>query len=33
MPKYLLHGSYTVEGVKGVIKDGGTGGKNVVKQL
>lgn len=33
MPKYLLHGSYTVEGVKGVIKDGGTGRKDAVKQL
>jgi len=33
MPKYLFHGSYTVEGVKGVIKDGGTGRKDAVKQL
>ncbi len=33
MPKYMFHGSYTVEGVKGVIKDGGTGRKDAVKQL
>lgn len=24
MPKYLLAGSYTTEGVKGLLKDGGT---------
>ena len=24
MPKYLLHGSYTEEGLKGLIKEGGT---------
>jgi uncharacterized protein with GYD domain len=24
MPKYLLHASYTAEGVKGLLKDGGT---------
>ena len=24
MPKYLYHGSYTDEGLKGLIKDGGT---------
>ncbi len=33
MPKYLFHGSYTVEGLKGVTRDGGTGRKNAVKQL
>ncbi len=33
MPQYMFHGSYTVEGLKGVIKDGGTGRKNAVKQL
>lgn len=33
MAKYLFHGSYTAEGVKGVIKDGGTGRKDAVKQL
>jgi uncharacterized protein with GYD domain len=25
MAKYLLHGSYTLEGLKGLIKEGGTG--------
>jgi uncharacterized protein with GYD domain len=25
MPKYLMHGSYTGEGIKGLAKDGGTG--------
>jgi uncharacterized protein with GYD domain len=24
MPRYLVHGSYTVEGVKGLLKDGGS---------
>jgi uncharacterized protein with GYD domain len=24
MPKYLLHGSYTLEGLKGLIKEGGS---------
>jgi len=24
MPKYLLHGSYTLEGVKGLLKEGGS---------
>ena len=24
MSKYLLHGSYTEEGLKGILKDGGT---------
>ena len=24
MPKYLLHGSYTAEGAKGLIKEGGS---------
>jgi uncharacterized protein with GYD domain len=33
MAKYLFHGSYTAEGVKGLIKDGGTGRKDAVKQL
>ncbi len=33
MPKYLWHGSYTVEGVKGVVKDGGTGRTDAVKRL
>jgi uncharacterized protein with GYD domain len=25
MPKYLVHGSYTPEGMKGLLKEGGTG--------
>ena len=33
MPKYLWHGSYTVEGLKGVMKDGGTGRRDAIKQL
>jgi len=33
MPKYLVHGSYTVEGVKGLVKDGGTGRVDAVKRL
>ncbi len=33
MPKYLYHGSYTIEGVKGVVKDGGTGRVDAVKKL
>ena len=24
MPKYLIHGSYTLEGVRGLIKEGGS---------
>lgn len=27
MPKYLSHGSYTLEGVKGVVKEGGSARK------
>ena len=30
MAKYLIRGSYTVEGVKGVLKDGGTGRRKAV---
>jgi uncharacterized protein with GYD domain len=33
MPKYLAHASYTVEGVKGLIKDGGSKRREVVEQL
>ena len=32
MPKYLLQASYTSEGVKGLIKDGGTKRRAVVEQ-
>lgn len=31
MPKYLIQGSYTVEGIKGVLKEGGSGRRAAVK--
>ena len=33
MPKYLFHGSYTAAGVKGLLKDGGTGRRAAAQQL
>ena len=33
MPKYLVQGSYTVEGVKGLVKDGGSKRRAVLDQL
>lgn len=33
MPKYLLQVNYTVEGAKGVLKDGGTARREVVEKL
>ena len=30
MARYLLQGSYTTEGIKGVLKDGGTGRREAV---
>lgn len=33
MPKYLFQGSYTVEGLRGLLKDGGTKRREVVAQL
>ena len=33
MPKYLLHGSYTLEGVKGLIKDGGSKRRAAFEQV
>ncbi len=33
MPKYLFHGHYTSEGLKGVLKDGGTGRRSAVEKL
>ena len=33
MPKYLITGSYTREGVKGLLKDGGTRRRQVVEDL
>ena len=33
MPKYLISGSYVGEGIKGLLKDGGTKRKQAVEQL
>ncbi len=33
MPKYMTVASYTSEGTKGVIKDGGTGRRKAVEQV
>ena len=33
MPKYLMMASFTPEGVRGVLKDGGTGRRAAVDQL
>ncbi len=33
MAKYLIRGSYTAEGIRGVLKDGGTARVQAVKQL
>ena len=33
MPKYLIRGSYTEDGLKGVLKDGGSKRVEAVKQL
>ena len=33
MPKYLYQGSYTVEGVKGLLSDGGSKRRQVVSDL
>lgn len=32
MAKYLIQGSYTSEGIKGVLKEGGSGRKHAVEQ-
>lgn len=32
MPKYLIQGSYMSEGVKGVLKEGGSGRRQAVEQ-
>src|SRR5579864_4877220 len=32
MGRYLFHGSYSLDGVKGVIKDGGTGRRKAVEE-
>ena len=33
MPKYLLHVSYTAEGAKGVLKEGGTARQQAARRL
>ncbi len=33
MPKFLVKASYTVEGLKGLLKDGGTKRRQVVEQM
>jgi uncharacterized protein with GYD domain len=33
MPKYLFQGSYTAEGARGVLKDGGSGRRAAVEKL
>ena len=33
MPKYLFSGSYIGEGIKGLLKDGGSGRKEAVENL
>jgi uncharacterized protein with GYD domain len=33
MAKYLFHGNYTVDGIRGVRKEGGTGRKQAVSEL
>lgn len=33
MPKYLIEASYTTEGVKGLLKEGGTGRRAAVEKL
>ena len=33
MPKYLCQGSYTEDGVKGIVKEGGSKRKTIVEQL
>ncbi|WP_113699506.1 GYD domain-containing protein [Nonomuraea lactucae] len=33
MPKYLIQASYTVDGIKGVLRDGGTGRRQAVDRL
>ncbi len=33
MPKYLVQGSYTVEGMRGLLKSGGSARRAVVKEM
>ncbi len=33
MPKFLLKASYTAEGIKGLLREGGTGRRSAIEQL
>jgi uncharacterized protein with GYD domain len=33
MPKYLLHGNYVGEGIKGLLKEGGTSRRGAIEKL
>ncbi|MBW7886199.1 MAG: GYD domain-containing protein [Caldilineaceae bacterium] len=33
MPKYMLQGTYTIEGLRGVLKEGGSARKKAVEEL
>jgi uncharacterized protein with GYD domain len=33
MPRYMIHGSYTREGIEGVLKEGGSGRKDAVGKM
>jgi uncharacterized protein with GYD domain len=33
MPKYLYKASYTIEGAKGLIKDGGSGRRSAIEKM
>ena len=33
MPKYLIKASYTVEGAKGILKEGGSGRRAMVQEM
>ncbi len=33
MPKYLFQGSYTAEGTRGLLKEGGTSRRDTIEQL
>ena len=33
MPKYFFQGSYTAEGAKGLVKEGGTSRRDTIEQL
>lgn len=33
MPKYLFHGSYTLEGLQGLMKEGGSGRRDATEEV